>query len=166
MQGMGQYKVEWHFGGDLKTLKCMLNVLKGANSKSPCLYCISAKVLDKKYWSKALDRHLKDLNYSTILGIPLSRVHICTMHALCRIIEKLVVLHVSFAWTLRPNSIGIEDVKALETVLSDIVLHGGHIKIEQDEKRSNDGRDLPNKLSIGGVKARRFLSMLAQENNH
>ena len=50
VEGMEKYKVEWYLVGDLKTLKCIYNVSKGANSKIPCLYCIdSAKVLDRKY---------------------------------------------------------------------------------------------------------------------
>lgn len=166
VEGMGQYKVEWHLAGDLKTLKCMYNVSKGANSNSPCLYCIdSAQVLDKKYWKKAPDRHLKDKNFKPVLDIPLSRVHICTMHALCRIIEKLMYLYICFAWTLQPNTTKIQSIRALESVLSDIGLHGGHVKIEKDEKKSKDGRDVPKKPSIGGVKARRFLSMPISEDN-
>ena len=40
VEGFGSYRAEWHMGGDLKTLKCMYNVSKGANAKSPCLYCM------------------------------------------------------------------------------------------------------------------------------
>ena len=30
-----------HMAGDLKTLKCMYNISKGAVATSPCLYCMS-----------------------------------------------------------------------------------------------------------------------------
>ncbi|KAI5078400.1 hypothetical protein GOP47_0006071 [Adiantum capillus-veneris] len=43
-------------------------------------------------------------------------------------------------------------------VLSDMGLHGGNVKIQRDEKRSTAEKDVPCKPSIGGVKARRFLS--------
>lgn len=38
--GVGDFNVEWHLAGDLKTLKCMYNVSHGATSKHPCLYCM------------------------------------------------------------------------------------------------------------------------------
>lgn len=37
----GEFEVEWHLSGDLKTLKCLYNGSRGANAKSPCLYCMS-----------------------------------------------------------------------------------------------------------------------------
>ena len=161
VEGYGQYRVEWHLAGDLKTLKCMYNVSKGANSKSPCIYCMSgAKVLDRRNWKKSPNRHLIDPNSRPVLDIPLSRVHICTMHGLCRIIEKILFLYICFAWTMRPATARIKAIASLKKVLSDIGMHGGNVKIEQDEKRSKDGRDMPKKLSIGGVKARRLLSVL------
>ena len=74
VEGFGRYKVQWHMAGDLKTLKCMYNVSKGANAKSPCIYCMgSAKKCKPTNWNKAPDRHTKD--------IPLSHVHMCTLHA-------------------------------------------------------------------------------------
>ena len=42
VEGFGDYKVEWHMAGDLKTLKCMYNISKGPIAKSPCLYCMSS----------------------------------------------------------------------------------------------------------------------------
>ncbi len=162
VHGMGSYTVEWHMAGDLKTLKCMYNISKGATSKSPCLYCMGGvHSLDKQNWRRAPDRHLHDPNFRPVLDIALARVHICTMHALCRIIEKLMFLYICFAWTTRPASAKQRAILALETVFSNMGLHGGHVKIEADEKRSKNGRDVPKKLSIGGVKARLFLSMPA-----
>lgn len=156
----GDYKVEWHMAGDLKTLKCMYNVSKGALAKSPCLYCMcGAKDLDRRVWGKAPDRHTKDEVFKPVLDIPLSRVHICTLHALCRIIEKLVHLHICFAWTLKPQEESSKAIKEIEGVLSDIGLHGGHVKIVEDNKRSRGGSKIPIKPSIGGVKAKRFLSL-------
>ena len=160
VQNTGSFTVKWHLAGDLKTLKCMYNIAKGAKSKSPCLYCVSdSDVLDKRYWKKWPDRENTDSNFQPILNIPLSRVHICTMHALCRIIEKLLFLYISFAWTLQPNSDRTISIRRLESALSNIGLHGGNNKFEVDEKRSKDGRSVPRKVSMNGVKARKFLSL-------
>lgn len=149
--------------GDLKTLKCMYNISKGLTAKSPCLYCMgNVRELNTKYWNGAPNRHLYDANFKQVFDIPLARVHICTMHGLCRIIEKLLFLYICFAWTLRPATAKAKSIKNLENILSDIGLHGGHVKIEQDVKRSTRGKDVPKKLSVNGVKARRFLSMPAQ----
>ena len=42
VQGFGEYKVQWHMAGDLKTLKCMYNIPKGPTAKSPCLCCMKS----------------------------------------------------------------------------------------------------------------------------
>ena len=145
--------------GDLKTLKCMYNISKGGNSKSPCLYCNQpAYVLDFKWWRKAPNRDKEDPNFNAVLDIPLCNVHICTLHALCRIIEKLVFLYIGFAWKLRHEVKRKEAVQSLEAVLSKIGLHGGDVHITKDIKKSTNGKKVHIKPSIGGVKARRFLS--------
>ena len=50
--GIGVFDVEWHLGGDLKTLKCMLGCKHGANTLFPCIfYChpkLQVEVLGKK----------------------------------------------------------------------------------------------------------------------
>ena len=43
--GYGAYDIEWHLGGDLKTLKCMLGCKGGANTLFPCIYCCHPKML-------------------------------------------------------------------------------------------------------------------------
>lgn len=158
VEGFGRYKVQWHMAGDLKTLKCMYNVSKGANAKSPCIYCMgSAKECKPSNWNKAPDRHTKDNNFQPVLDIPLSHVHICTLHALCRIVEKLVYLYIGFAWKLQPLSAREDAIRSIEKVLSEIGLHGGNVVIETDPQKSSSGNNVAKKPSIGGVKARRFL---------
>ena len=51
-----------------------------------------------------------------------------------------------------------EAVQSLKAVLSEIGLHGGDVHITKDLKKSTNGKEVPIKPSIGGVKARRFLS--------
>ena len=93
VEGVGDFRVQWHLAGDLKTLKCMYNVGKGANSKSPCIYCMKpAKELNPNTQDVMPCRDRHDFQLRSILNIPLGRVHICTLHALCRIIEKLIHL--------------------------------------------------------------------------
>ena len=167
MQNTGSFTVKWHLVGDLKTLKCMYNIGKGANSKSPCLYCMStSNVLDKRNRKKSPNMHKANSSFQRVLNIPLSRVHICTMHALCQIIEKLVFLYINFAWTLQPNSNRIVSIRQLEGALSNIGLLGENVKLEVDEKRSKNGRSVRRKVSVNGVKARKFLSLSVQNEDN
>lgn len=157
----GDFEVVWHLAGDLKTLKCLYNCSKGANARSPCLYCMEpASHLDSKWWRRAPNRDSLDTNFSPVFDIPLKNVHICTLHGLCRIIEKLVHLHIGFAWKIKDAQERKDAITALEKVLSEIGLHGGNVKIVKDMKKSSNEREVPLKPSIGGVKARRFLSKI------
>ena len=40
VEGYGTFQVEWHLGGDLKTIKCLLGCKQGAMSLYPCPYCV------------------------------------------------------------------------------------------------------------------------------
>ncbi len=154
----GSFQVTWHLASDLKTLKCLYNCNRGPVTL-PCLYCMEgAKTLDKKWWRKAPNRHQFDKDFKPVFDIPLSNVHICTMHALCRVIEKLVNLYIGFAWKIKNHTERKTAIAGLEMFLGDMLLHGGEFQISQDKKRSNNEIDIPRKISVGGVKARRFLS--------
>ncbi len=154
----GNFQVTWHLASDLKTLKCLYNCNRGAVTL-PCLYCMEdSKTLESKWWRKAPDRHQFDKDFKPIFDIPLSNVHICTMHALCRVIEKLVNLYIGFAWKIRNQTEQKKGIAALEMLLGDMKLHKGEVQIVQDKKKSSNEIDIPRKVSLGGVKARRFLS--------
>ena len=43
VDGYGDFTMEWHLAGDLKTLKCMYCVSNAANAKFPCLYCMHGR---------------------------------------------------------------------------------------------------------------------------
>ena len=118
----------------------------------------SCNTFDKKYWKKSPNRNLHDKGFTPILNIPLTRVHICTMHAFCRIIEKLIHLYIKFSWKEKNISIQKENLTKIEKILSDIGLHGGKVKIIEYPKRSIETHKVACKPSIGGVKARGFLS--------
>ena len=100
VDGFGTFIVEWHMAMDLKIVKCMYNTSKGATSKSPCIYCMhSSYHLDPSNHTKAPSRSTStNPSLKPIFDFPFSRVHICTLHALCTIIEKLVHLYIQFAW--------------------------------------------------------------------
>ena len=80
------------------------------------------------------------------------------MHALCRVIEKLVNLYIGFAWKIKNHTERKTGIAGLEMFLGDMLLHGGEVQISQDKKRSGNEIDIPRKISVGGVKARRFLT--------
>lgn len=176
VEGFGDYSVEWHLAGDLKTLKCMFGISNAANARFPCLYgmCSRKKTKNGKEWNIETSKrgaptrdnfisHLgklvrEDPNWDPILDISLKRVHFCTMHALIRIVEKLVYEHICFAYKMQPASESQAACKKLEDVLSSVGLHRGQVEIRRDEKRSGASGNLPCKPCFGGPKARKFLS--------
>lgn len=108
--------------------------------------------------SAGISRDKEDANWHPVLPIPLQNVHICTLHAEVRIIEKIIYLHILFAWNTKPESSSKQAISRLEDVLSKAGLHKGHVKIKKDDKLSGKSGNIPCKPSIGGSKARRFLS--------
>ena len=40
VEGYGSFAVDWHLGGDLKTIKCMLGYTPRANTHFPCPFCM------------------------------------------------------------------------------------------------------------------------------
>jgi hypothetical protein len=43
VDGVGQFRVEWHLSADMKTIKCMYGLKHGANNKHSCIYCIQER---------------------------------------------------------------------------------------------------------------------------
>ena len=85
----------------------------------------------------------------------MSRVHICTLYALCKIVENIVHLYIGFAWKLRPNKDKDASIQKIEFMICQIGLYGGNIKIEANMKNLRKEKHIPIKPSIGGVKDRR-----------
>ena len=67
-------------------------------------------------------------------------------------------LYIQFAWKLQPKPQSLEAISKIEKILSEMGLHGGHVKIVADTKRSTTSSEVPVKPSIGGVKARHFFA--------
>jgi hypothetical protein len=94
-----------------------------------------------------------DTNMDPILPRPLTREHICTLHAFVRIVDKLMYLSILFYWNKMPQEIDQKSTKAIEKVLSNVGLHGGNVKICKDTKLPRVRGNVPYKPSMGRVKA-------------
>jgi hypothetical protein len=94
-----------------------------------------------------------DKNMDPILPIPLTRVHVCTLHAFARIFDKLVYLSILFSWNKRPQEISQKSIEAIEKVISNVGLHGDNVKICKDTKSSGARGNVPSKPFMGEVKA-------------
>ena len=123
--GIGEFKVAWHLSADMKTIKVMYGLKHGANSLHTCIFCNQERkktivtnareamltiAKSTSSWNGGLMArciHAKPLlgvcqmgRWNPILPIPLTRVHICTLHAFNHIVEKLLYLHFMFVWTI------------------------------------------------------------------
>ena len=122
---------------------------------------------EKHQWSQGIlscdqrvppNRDTKDSNWDPILHIPLTNVHVCTLHARLRILDKLLMLHINYSWSMEPADRREECIRELEDILSSVGLHGGAVKLTKDRKASGATQDWPNKICMGGRKARHLLS--------
>lgn len=111
------------------------------------------------------NRDQVDIEWNPILDIPLARVHVCTLHARLRILDKLLKLHVNYAWNMEPMERRVECVERLEEVLSSVGLHGGAVSLSKDGKVSGATQNNPSKICMGGSKARHLLSNHAGSNS-
>lgn len=87
VEGSGYYFVCVHITPDLKAMKALFG-LKSGPMTNPCPLCT---VKGDQASLCALDTvwPMRDLDMS-VFGIPVDRVHPCTLHCLCRVTEKLV----------------------------------------------------------------------------
>lgn len=92
-------------------------------------------------------------------------MHVCTLHARLRILDKLLMLHINYAWNMEPAERCDESIHALKGVLSSIGLHSGVVILTKD-KKSNATRHNPNKICMGGAKARHLLSNYSNSSSH
>jgi len=161
VEGVGSFQVEWHLASDMKTIKALYGLSNGANAKHCCIYCMQEKkkivirtesdaILSQKKrtptWSggvfasnissKPVSLGSFPDRWKPIIPIPLERVHICTLHALNRICEKLLHLHFQNVWTVRDKSIQKLAIEDIERILSSTGMHGGQVKIFKDQDLS------------------------------
>lgn len=153
-EGYGDFNLEWHLVGDIKTLKSMYGYSNVGNAKMPFLFCMRQMVVDgngRKHWvnegrfggAPTWDAQVEDANgdmrcvdetWDPVLPIPLKRVHFCTLHTFVCIIEKLLLEYIHFAYNIKFQEASDKARRDLEKVLSKIGLHGGNVVIKKDEK--------------------------------
>ena len=123
---VGEFYVEWHLAVDMKTIKCMYGLQSGPACVMNCIYCdqkrikptvgtasqanVAIKSCGKAYCvgglflSNVLEEPC-DMTASTrwrpILPVPLSRVHINTLHAQVQLTEKIVHMHFMYVWNIQ-----------------------------------------------------------------
>jgi hypothetical protein len=208
VEGFGTFDVEWHLGGDLKTIKCFLGCKQGANSLYPCPFCTrgykkqgkssrntkagkkgqSLRIEEdveveeegasdsvRREWDTSVlacpmldepDRASKDENWNPIIDFPLSNVHFCTLHAFMRIFDRLLKLHIDYAFTMKPMERSKEALAKVEDLLNSIGCHGGNVSIVT-KKNGPDSHEIAQQVSMSGAKARHFLQKpLAKKTTH
>ncbi len=191
VEGQVSFAVDWHLGGDLKTIKCMLGCTPGANTHFPCPFCMRGykKIIKQKgkkrssncveedeqeiqdadiedgEWDGGIlkcpmlqepDRSIKDKNWHPIIPFSLNNVHFCTLHAFMRIFDRLLKLHIDYAFTM-PDDRGKEALHNVEGLLNLLGCHGGNVTIVAN-KKNGDNHEVAQQVSMSGVKARRFLA--------
>lgn len=180
--GRGRFIVEWHMSADMKTIKCMNGLQQGPSCKMNCIYCEQkheraktitgadveriAMTRGKGEWQGGLfaSRILAEpVNASThprwkqVLPIPLSQTHMCTLHALVRICEKILHIHFMFIWNMQDNARRAEATDLMEKTLSAIGVESGNCVLKQDVKKSGKSGNVVMKPSLrGGVAIKLF----------
>lgn len=174
----GSFAVEWHMSADMKTIKCMYGLQHGPSCKMTCIYCeqkheklatLTQAAADRHYvtrgkgsWQGGLfapniraapceiDMHPR---WKPILPIPLSRTHICTLHAQVRIVEKILHLHFMFVWNMQDDERRAFAIDAIEKSLSAVGVEGSNCVLKQDPRLSGKTGNVVRKPSLGGVHA-------------
>lgn len=180
--GRGSFTVEWHMSADMKTIKCMNGLQHGPCCKMNCIYCeqkyeraktitaaeaeLIATSRGKGEWQGGLFAsriRAEPVNASTharwkqVLPIPLSRTHMCTLHALVRICEKILHMHFTFIWTMQDEARKTEAIDLMEKTLSAIGVESGNCVLKQDVKKSGTTGNVVMKPSLrGGVALKLF----------
>ena len=75
------------------------------------------------------NRSTKDKTWHPIINFPLTNVHFCTLHDFMRIFDRLLKLHIEYAFTMKPLSRSVEAIIIIEAILNSIGCHGGNVSI-------------------------------------
>lgn len=178
---VGEFHVEWHLAADMKTIKCMYGLQSGPSCAMNCIYCeqkrakptvgtasqasAAIRKRGKPNWvgglfANSVEPEPCDMRAHTrwrpILPIPLQRVHICTLHALVRLAEKIVHQHIIYVWNIQDQRLRATAIEQMEKSLSAIGAHGGNVEIRKDPKLSGSTGNVPQKPSFSGVVASRL----------
>lgn len=181
VNGVGSFTIEWHLSADMKTIKCMNGLQHGPTSRMTCIYCEQVREKAKPCTADAAQREAVirgkgnwqgglfaprisaepcDANthprWKQVLPIPLSRTHMCTLHAQVRIIEKILHLHFMHIWNMQDPGRRVVAIDAMEKSLSAIGVEGGNCQLKKDEKKSGKSGNVVMKPSLSGVVAARL----------
>lgn len=177
---------------DMKTVKCLYGFSHGASAKHACMYCWQKKG-EKRQLSAAEARepwkYKQPWNgglfarsilakptrgpdgvpdgegkWAPIIDIPMTQVHFCTLHAMCRVIEKIVHLQISYIWLIKDSTERKQAVVAMEHALSKAGLCSGAVVLTRDAKLSGQSSDLPAKISFNGAKCRKMFEASTMSN--
>jgi hypothetical protein len=164
----------------MKTVKYLYGFSHGTNAEHSYMYCwqkrakkrmlIAAKSREPWKYKQAWNGRLFSQSvaakpvrgtgggpdgkgkWSPIFDIPIINVHFCTLHALYRIVEKIVHLQISYVWIMKDDEEKKAAVAAMEQCLSMAGLGGKAVVLRKDPKLSGTNIDLPCKLSFNGAK--------------
>ena len=75
---------------------------------------------------------------------------------MCRIVEKIVHLQISYVWLIKDQSEWKQAVADMERALSNAGLCNGAVVLQRDPKLSGTNSDLPRCLSFNGSKCRKM----------
>ncbi|RYA63368.1 hypothetical protein DD598_30415, partial [Enterobacter cloacae complex sp. 2DZ2F16B1] len=109
----------------------------------------------------APDRDQKDHAWNPIFPFPLSNVHICTLHAFMRIFDRLLKLHIDYAFTMKPLENSQEAIERVEVLLNSIGCHGGNVSMVA-AKNTRKAHYIAQQVSMSGQNARLFLKKVFQ----
>ena len=70
--------------------------------------------------------------WDPILPFELRNVHICTLHAEIRILDKLLRLHLDYAYSIKPTQLAYDCIEKCEILLSKMGFHGGQVHLKKD----------------------------------
>ena len=182
---VGSFAVEWHIVADMKTIKAIYGLSQGPNSPQCCIYYNQTQVKHVVMTSAQAEATMNNQKYAwndglflnkivakslfgeatcgcwkPIFDIPLDHVHICVLHAMNMMIEKIVHMHFMHVWTIKGSALQSLAIDHMQKVVSLTGAHGGNVVIFKDENFSGKSNSVPNKPSFSGAHAHNFFKSI------
>jgi len=90
----------------------------------------------------------------------MTRVHFCTLHAQCKIVEKIIHLQIIYVWTIKDEVERKLAMAQMESCLSKVGLCASMVVLTKDAKLSGQNLSLLSKLSFNRVKCRKLFKKI------
>jgi hypothetical protein len=113
-------------------------------------YCWQHGLFSTNIEAKPIEGHER---WKPIFSIPLEHVHICTMHCINRIIEKVVHLHFMQVWAIQDEAKQRKAIDDMQKAISLTGAHGRNVVIFKDDGLFGKSSSVPNKPSFSGAHA-------------